>query len=134
VGRQLCSDRPAELRAFTAGISSTAELDDDLIGDLAHGLVLALDAFAEMGFQSFNCAIYGAPPATERYPLNLRLACRSNLKPFYRSDSAFRAPFLSVASLGWSLFVACRPLLTRGRVPLRLAAWLARSGRGRAVP
>ena len=23
------------------------------------------------------------------YPLNLRIACRSNLKPFYRSDSTF---------------------------------------------
>jgi UDPglucose--hexose-1-phosphate uridylyltransferase len=80
---------PAELRAFAAGISSPAELDDDLIGELAHGLGLALGAYAEMGFQSFNCAIYGAPPAGEGYPLNLRLACRSNLKAFYRSDSTF---------------------------------------------
>ena len=56
---------PAELRAFIGGISSPAELDDDLIGELAHGLVLILGAYAEMGFQSFNCAIYGAPPATE---------------------------------------------------------------------
>jgi UDPglucose--hexose-1-phosphate uridylyltransferase len=80
---------PAELRAFAAGISSPAELDDDLIAELAHGLGLALAAYAEMGFQSFNCAIYGAPPAGEGYPLNLRLACRSNLKAFYRSDSTF---------------------------------------------
>ena len=80
---------PAELRAFVPGISSPAELDDDLVGELAHGLVLALGAYAGMGFQSFNCAIYGAPPATEGYPLNLRLACRSNLRPFYRSDSTF---------------------------------------------
>ena len=42
-----------------------------------------------MGFESFNLAIYGAPPGTTGYPLNLRLACRSNLKPFYRSDSTF---------------------------------------------
>jgi UDPglucose--hexose-1-phosphate uridylyltransferase len=80
---------PAELRAFAVGISSPAELDDDLIGELARGLALALGGYAEMGFQSFNCAIYGAPPATEGYPLNLRLACRSNLRPFYRSDSTF---------------------------------------------
>jgi hypothetical protein len=38
---------------------------------------------------TFNLAIYGAPSATEGSPLNLRLACRSNLKPFYRSDSTF---------------------------------------------
>jgi UDPglucose--hexose-1-phosphate uridylyltransferase len=80
---------PAELRAFVPGISSPAELAGELIDELAHGLELALGAYAEMGFESFNCAIYGAPPDTEGYPLNLRLACRSNLKPCYRSDSTF---------------------------------------------
>ena len=80
---------PAELRAFAAGISSPSELDDDLVAELAHGLALALGAYAEMGFQSFNCAVYGGPPAGRGYPLNLRLACRSNLKAFYRSDSTF---------------------------------------------
>jgi UDPglucose--hexose-1-phosphate uridylyltransferase len=80
---------PAELRAFVPGVSSPAELTGDLIGELAHGLALALGGYAEMGFESFNFAIYGAPPGTEGYPLNLRLACRSNLKPFYRSDSTF---------------------------------------------
>jgi len=80
---------PAELRAFVPGICSPAELTGDLIGELAHGLALALGGYAEMGFESFNCAIYGAPPGTEGYPLNLRLACRSNLKPYYRSDSTF---------------------------------------------
>ena len=57
--------------------------------NLAHGLALALGGYAEMGFESFNLAIYGAPPGTEGYPLNLRLACRSNLKELYRSDSTF---------------------------------------------
>jgi UDPglucose--hexose-1-phosphate uridylyltransferase len=80
---------PAELRAFVSSVSSSAELDDNLVAELAHGLVLALTAYAEMGFESFNLAIYGAPPGTEGYPLNLRIACRSNLKPFYRSDSTF---------------------------------------------
>ncbi len=80
---------PAELRAFAPGISSPAELDPDLVAELAHGLALALGGYAEMGFESFNCAIYGAPPATEGYPLNLRLACRSNLKACYRSDSTY---------------------------------------------
>ena len=80
---------PAELRAFIAGVSSPAELDEDLVVELGHGLTLALGAYAQMGFESFNLAIYGAPPATAGYRLNLRLACRSNLKPFYRSDSTF---------------------------------------------
>jgi UDPglucose--hexose-1-phosphate uridylyltransferase len=80
---------PAELRAFVPGISSPAELTGDLIGEFAHGLALALGGYADMGFESFNFAIYGAPPGSVGYPLNLRLACRSNLKPFYRSDSTF---------------------------------------------
>ena len=78
---------PAELRAFIRGISSPVEADEDLVVELAHGLTLALNAYAEMGFESFNLATYGAPPGVEGYPLNLRLACRSNLRPFYRSDS-----------------------------------------------
>jgi galactose-1-phosphate uridylyltransferase len=78
---------PAELRAFIPGIASPVEADDDLVEELGHGLALALNAYAEMGFESFNLAVYGAPPATDGYPLNLRLACRSNLTPFYRSDS-----------------------------------------------
>ena len=80
---------PAELRAFVPGVSSPAELTGDLIAELARGLALALGGYAEMGFESFNCAAYGAPPGTGGYPLNLRLACRSNLQPYYRSDSTF---------------------------------------------
>jgi UDPglucose--hexose-1-phosphate uridylyltransferase len=80
---------PAELRAFIRGISSPVELDADLVVELAGGLVRALNAYAEMGFESFNLAVYGAPPGLDTYPLNLRVACRSNLSPFYRSDSTF---------------------------------------------
>ena len=80
---------PAELRAFVPGVSSPAELDDDLTGELANGLTRALNGYAELGYESFNFAMYGAPPRTAGYPLNLRIACRSNLRPFYRSDSTF---------------------------------------------
>jgi UDPglucose--hexose-1-phosphate uridylyltransferase len=80
---------PAELRAFVPGAASPAQLDAELVAELAYGLSLALRAYAEMGFESFNLALYGAPPKTAGYQLNLRIACRSNLKPFYRSDSTF---------------------------------------------
>ena len=80
---------PAELRAFVFGASSPAELDDELTAELAWGLTRALNAYAELGYESFNLAMYGAPPGTAGYPLNLRIACRSNLKPLYRSDSTF---------------------------------------------
>jgi len=80
---------PAELRAFVPGVASPEQLDDDLIAEAAHGLTVALHAYAAMGYESFNLAIYGAPPATGGYVLNLRLAARSNLRPLYRSDSTF---------------------------------------------
>jgi UDPglucose--hexose-1-phosphate uridylyltransferase len=80
---------PAELRAFVAGVSSPAELDEALTAELAQGLTRALNAYAELGYESFNLAMYGAPPGTAGYPLNLRIACRSNLKAAYRSDSTF---------------------------------------------
>jgi UDPglucose--hexose-1-phosphate uridylyltransferase len=80
---------PAELRAFVPGVASPAELPDELVAELGHGLTNALSAYADMGFESFNLATYGAPPGTVGYPLNLRIACRSNLKPLYRSDSTF---------------------------------------------
>jgi galactose-1-phosphate uridylyltransferase len=101
---------PAELRALVQGASSPTELDEDLIAELGHGLTLALIAYAEMGFESFNLAIYGAPPASEGYPLNLRLACRSNLKPFYRSDSTF------LERLHWEGAIDLRPEAVAERI------------------
>jgi UDPglucose--hexose-1-phosphate uridylyltransferase len=80
---------PAELRAFVRGVSSPAEIDEALATELAQGLTRALNEYAELGYESFNLAMYGAPPGTAGYPLNLRIACRSNLKPAYRSDSTF---------------------------------------------
>jgi galactose-1-phosphate uridylyltransferase len=94
---------PAELRAFARGIASPAQADEDLIVELAHGLTIALTAYAEMGFESFNLATYGAPPEADGYPLNLRLACRSNLKPFYRSDSTL------LERLHWEGAIDLRP-------------------------
>ena len=73
---------PAELRAFVPGVASPAELDDELVAELAHGLAITLNAYAELGYESFNLAMYGAPPATPGYPLNLRIATRSNLSRF----------------------------------------------------
>jgi UDPglucose--hexose-1-phosphate uridylyltransferase len=106
---------PAELRAFIPGHASSAELDDDLTAELGHGLALALTAYAELGFESFNLAVYGAPPGTVGYPLNLRIACRSNLKPLYRSDSTF------LERLHWEGSVDLRPETVAERIGQRFA-------------
>jgi UDPglucose--hexose-1-phosphate uridylyltransferase len=80
---------PAELRACVRRVASPAQLEEDLVAQLGHGLTLALHAYADLGFESFNLALYGAPPDTDGYWLNLRIGARSNLKPNYRSDSTF---------------------------------------------
>jgi galactose-1-phosphate uridylyltransferase len=48
-----------------------------------------LDLYADLGFQSFNMAIYGAPPETPGYMLSVRMVCRSNLGLPYRSDVTY---------------------------------------------
>lgn len=78
-----------ELRAFVPAVGSPDQLSDMQVGDLAEGLARALRFYAELGNQSFNLAVYGAPPGTDGYMLNLRLVCRSNLQPLYRSDVAY---------------------------------------------
>jgi UDPglucose--hexose-1-phosphate uridylyltransferase len=81
---------PYELRAFMPGVAAPAELADerDLVEELGWGIATALGLYAELGFQSFNLAIYGAPAGTAGYQLNLRMLCRSNLDAPYRSDAA----------------------------------------------
>lgn len=79
---------PADLRAFAFQVSSPEQLDDDLVGELAHGLSLALGLYAELGFESFNLALYGTPPgAAGGRPLEVRLVARAYFGPLLRSDA-----------------------------------------------
>jgi UDPglucose--hexose-1-phosphate uridylyltransferase len=77
-----------ELRAFVSGVASPGELDEERIGALGEGLARALNLYAELGLESFNVAIYGAPPGADT-ALGLRLVSRSNLDTLYRSDVAY---------------------------------------------
>lgn len=76
-----------ELRAFIPGVASPAQLSSEQVEALGMGMALALNLYGELGFQSFNAALYGAPPGRSAYVLNLRLVARSNLQPLYRSDA-----------------------------------------------
>jgi UDPglucose--hexose-1-phosphate uridylyltransferase len=78
-----------ELRAFMPGSASPAELEPGRLADLGEGIARALHLYANLGQQSFNLAIYGAPPGTEGYMLNARLVCRSNPRRLYRSDAMY---------------------------------------------
>ena len=78
-----------ELRAFIPGVSSPAQLSGEQVEALGLGLAMVLNLYADLGFQSFNAALYGAPPEQSDYTLNLRLVARSNLQPLYRSDATY---------------------------------------------
>lgn len=76
-----------EVRALIPGVASPAELGADQVSQLGRGIATVLNLYAELGFQSFNMALYGAPHTD--YMLNLRLVCRSNLDSPYRSDVTY---------------------------------------------
>jgi len=78
-----------ELRAFIPAASSPAQLTRDLVEALGRGLAAALNLYADLGYQSFNAALYGAPPSASGFMLNLRLVARSNLERLYRSDATY---------------------------------------------
>jgi UDPglucose--hexose-1-phosphate uridylyltransferase len=80
---------PCELRAFVPGVASPASLDEEAVEELGAGISTAAGLYAELGYESFNLAIYGAPAGTDGYPLNLRMICRSSLRPYYRSDATW---------------------------------------------
>jgi galactose-1-phosphate uridylyltransferase len=74
-----------EVRAVVAGAASPAQLDEPAVQELGRGIAAILNLYAELGHQSFNMALFGAPAGRDTL-LNLRLVCRSNLGDAYRSD------------------------------------------------
>jgi hypothetical protein len=52
---------PAELRAVLFGASSPHHLTEDRARELAKGIPTALTFYAELGFASYNLALYGRP-------------------------------------------------------------------------
>ena len=80
---------PCELRAFVLGVASPAALDEETVEELGAGIATGAGLYAELGYGSFNLAVYGAPPGSDGYVLNLRMITRSSLAPFYRSDATW---------------------------------------------
>jgi galactose-1-phosphate uridylyltransferase len=75
---------PAEICAFTGGVGSPEELEDARIDELARGISAVLRVYDELGFQSFNLALYGVPGAEF---LVLRLVARPYFGAAERSDA-----------------------------------------------
>jgi len=106
-----------ELRAFIPGISCPAQLSPEQVEGLGQGIAMALNLYGDIGFQSFNAALYGAPQTLSGYMLNLRLVARSNLQPLYRSDATY------YERLHWQAMVDTTPeeLAERARERFRAA-------------
>lgn len=77
---------PGEIRGFVPGHACPSELDEALIEELARGVVVALRVYADLGFESFNLAVYGAPAGTAGYTLTVRLVTRAFVGAARRSD------------------------------------------------
>lgn len=75
---------PAEICAFVAGAGSPHEVADAAMDELAHGISAVLRVYDQLGFQSFNLALYGVPGAPT---LLLRLVARAYFGPAERSDA-----------------------------------------------
>ncbi len=105
-----------EVRAFLPGATSPSELDAGRIAELGGGIAAILNLYAELGFQSFNMALYGAPPSQRGYMLNLRMVCRSNLNASYRSDVTY------FERLHWQAMVDTSPEELASRARARLGA------------
>jgi len=78
-----------EVRGLVPGISSASQLTEERVQELGKGVAAILNLYADMGFESFNMAMYGAPVGSRNYMLNLRLVCRANMQPAYRSDVTY---------------------------------------------
>ena len=101
-----------EVRAVVTGMASPAQLDGATIAELGEGISRILTLYAELGHQSFNMAMLGAPHDHPNGVLNLRLICRSNPDLIYRSDATYSE------RLHWQAMVDTSPeqLAERARV------------------
>ena len=75
-----------EVRGVVSGIASPTELDDATTAELGSGIARLLRCYAELGQQSFNMALMGAPLDGGDTLLTVRMVCRSNPDVTYRSD------------------------------------------------
>lgn len=79
---------PAEIRAIVSDVRSPLELGDVAVEDLARGLAATLRVYADLGFQSFNLALYGSPASTQGCEhLIMRVVARAYFGAQMRSDA-----------------------------------------------
>lgn len=78
---------PGEIRGFVPDAVSPAELDEARVEEVARGIAVMLRVYADLGFESFNLAVYGLPPGTPFGALLVRLVARAYIGTARRSDA-----------------------------------------------
>ncbi len=76
----------AEVLALDASGVPLQALGGEAVAEYADGIARVLGLYAELGYGSFNMAIYGIPPDRSGVPQLLRLVARSTIGPLQRSD------------------------------------------------
>lgn len=72
----------AEVCGVVSGVASPRELDRTLVEALARGIASTLRAYGELGFESFNLAVYGVAGEA----VLARIVARASIGPLLRSD------------------------------------------------
>jgi UDPglucose--hexose-1-phosphate uridylyltransferase len=110
---------PGEVRALVFDASTPERLEDELVSEIARGVSLVLRAYAELGYQSFNLALYGSPGSAGA-PLVVRTVARATYGPLQRSDAMWSERLHWEAAVDLApeaLAAAARPLFARLDAP-----------------
>ena len=80
-----------EVLGIVPACQNLLELDDQAIAGLADGISKVLAFYAKIDFSTFNFSIYSAPLDGSRnfFPVFIRIICRQNVRPNYRTDDYF---------------------------------------------
>jgi len=80
-----------EVLGIVPGCQHLLMLSDQAIAGLANGISKVLAFYSKMDFSTFNFSIYSAPLDGSRnfFPVFIRIICRQNVRPNYRTDDYF---------------------------------------------
>ena len=85
-----------EVLAVLPGQHDLCALNEEAVGALARGVSRVLAHYWRSGFSTFNMTLFADACGSEEavFPVHLRLICRQNVSPDYRTDDYFMQKLL----------------------------------------
>ena len=82
--------------AVLPGLHELCAIDEQAVVALAHGVSRVLAHYWRCGFSTFNMTLFADACGSEEaaFPVHLRLICRQNVSPDYRTDDYFMQKLL----------------------------------------